>query len=285
MSNRLRIIKMSFPFFNLPILIQCKILRQYVSLVDKIHVLSVIPEFYNLLESKALWPKSKEKLEYLKWICLLKPGLYFDSELPKSRINVSFNEMNLTMSVCYFTYENNNGFEKKEASKIRSYSQVLHFLTQLKSRVISAENIITYYNKNMGFVTIDHNLNIMFRYNKIYKIINNECILEEKRNVFSEPNFEYHRELLFEPTYKFKVLNDKVVVQNVKFLIETYVFLPYQWKEELQKDKKDITNILITMREKNRVKINFNEGGANYGFIAWILLKYLNIEPSWVPCQ
>ena len=229
---------MSFPFFNLPILVQCKILRDYVSSVDKIHLLALIPQFSDLLEMKSSWILSEERLEFFKWIRLFKPGFYFYSFIPLSRIHISFDEINLKMSICYLTCYGWKTFKPKCYLEMRSCSRVLYYLTKLKKKLISDENIITYHNKDVGFVTINHNSNTLYRCNDHRKIENDKCLLDN------------HEEFI--------IFNGKVTMFDGMFL--KFAFLPYQWNYNLQKDENTTYDVLFTVKEKDRVEIEIKDG-------------------------
>ena len=229
---------MPFPFFNLPILVQCKILRNYVSSVDKIHSLALIPQFSDLLEMKSSWVMSEKKLEFLKWIRLFKPGFYFYSVTPLSRIHISFDEINLKMSICYLTCYGCETFHPKCHLGMRSCSQVLCYLTKLKKRLISDENVITYHNKDVGFVTINHNSNTLYRYDNCHKIENDKCLLDN------------HEEFI--------IFNGKVAMFDGMFL--KFSFLPYQWNYNLQKNENTTIDIFFTVKAKDIVEIEIKEG-------------------------
>ena len=275
---------MTFPFFNLPILLQWKILRQYVSLTEKIHVLSTIPEFSNLLESQESWPSlSKEKLEFLEWMRLLKPGLYFDPEIPDYKIQISFNEINLTLSICYLSHRYGMIKQQQQLCRTRSFSQVLQFLTQLKNRLSLASNIISYYNKILGVIIIDHNLNVLYRYGEIHQLENNECILEfeptlEKTDSFQDEN--YFLKVVLYPEFKLKSLNNKVIIEHVKYPCIKYTFLPIDEFKEYKNDNHIKT--CITFIANNEVKIQIQDYFGRDGYITWLIKEYLKIYPSWM---
>ena len=224
---------MSFPFFDLPILVQCKILKNYVSSVDKIHSLALIPQFSDLLEAKSSWILSKERLEFLKWIRLFKPGFYFYYRIPLSRFHISFDETNLKMSICFLTCHGRKNFFPGCHLEEKSYSQVLDYLTRLKKVLIPDENIITYHNEGVEFITIDHNSNTLYMYNNDYKIKKGKCLLDNRD--------------------QFIILCGKVTLLDRKF--NKFAFSPYQWNYNSQKDEDCVYNIILTVKDTVEIEI------------------------------
>lgn len=94
-----------FPFFRLPVLVQWKILRQYVPILVKIHVLEKIPEFTNLLEDRSSWTDVFDELaESISILRSLREGLYVPSSenIPEHGYYVSWSDSgnSVTFTLC-----------------------------------------------------------------------------------------------------------------------------------------------------------------------------------------
>lgn len=88
----------SFSFHNLPLLVQWKILRQYIPILCKAFVLHKIPEFSKLLSYEQSWMKPSEIFSIL---CSLKNGLYINLEnFSRKAYYVSLDQRKITFTLC-----------------------------------------------------------------------------------------------------------------------------------------------------------------------------------------
>lgn len=86
-----------FPFFNLPLLVIEKIVKEYIPVKDKMETLMEIPEFRQLLTRKSLWYPST--ICSYQQLCEIKPGWYlYTYDLHSLRYyDVDFEKLMITM--------------------------------------------------------------------------------------------------------------------------------------------------------------------------------------------
>lgn len=90
----------SFPFHHLPVLVQYKILRQYVPFLCKTFVLSRLSEFTELLECQSSWLNLSETTLF-HILRSLEPTLYWNLENgAETGYYVSINSENITFTLC-----------------------------------------------------------------------------------------------------------------------------------------------------------------------------------------
>lgn len=92
----------SFPFHNLPVFVQWKILKQYIPILCKAFVLQDIPEFSNLLQYPQSWTKpSKIFFDFFSLLCSLKKGMYINLDnFSKKAYYVSMDQREVTFTLC-----------------------------------------------------------------------------------------------------------------------------------------------------------------------------------------
>lgn len=95
-----------FPFFDLPLLVQSKILKQYVSVFTKIHTLDQIPQFSELLHYRSSWLNtSNEFAELIQILRLIQEGIYvpIEDKFPNHGYYVSKGTTTITFTLISFT--------------------------------------------------------------------------------------------------------------------------------------------------------------------------------------
>lgn len=101
----------SFPFLKLPMLVQSKILRQYVPFFCKTFVLSRISEFTELLDDRHSWlNSSKSFIQISQILRSLETGLYWNFEQFNTGYYVSINEDNINFTLCTLSDESLGDF-------------------------------------------------------------------------------------------------------------------------------------------------------------------------------
>lgn len=183
----------NFPFQNLPVLVQWKILRQYIPILCKAFVLQDMPEFSNLLKDYQSWTKpSKKFFNFFSLLCSLKKGLYINSDIfSKKAYYVSMDQKNITFTLCrldytLFDYEECaisskyplNPFKRSWSFSI-NLSRFQRFLKIFLNNydVLSIDNAIKVYKFRRHFF-INYLTNKVHWFNgKVYDIVNRMCFI------------------------------------------------------------------------------------------------------------
>lgn len=99
----------SFPFFHLPDLVICKILKKYVPITDKMNTLFEMPEFKTWLTPECMWFPSTKTLFQL--VQPIPPGWYIDYKNLHNRyhFSVDYDSLNVTIQSFCTKFE---GFKK-----------------------------------------------------------------------------------------------------------------------------------------------------------------------------
>lgn len=183
----------SFPFQNLPVLVQWKILKQYIPLLCKAFVLQDMPEFSNLLQDYQSWTKpSKTFFNFFSRLCSLKKGLYINLDnFSKKAYYVSMDQKKITFTLCRLDY---TLFDYKEGTLSSDYplypfkpprllsihlSKFQRFLKIFLNNydALPIDNAIKVYKFRRHFF-INYLTNKVHWFNgKIYDIVNRMCFI------------------------------------------------------------------------------------------------------------
>lgn len=184
---------LSFPFHYLPVLVQWKILKQYIPILCKAFVLQEMPEFSKLLEYHQSWTKpSKIFFEFFSILCSLKKGIYLNLEnVSKKAYYISMDQRKITFTLCgldlnlikykMFTVTPDsprNPFTSKLNIPI-TLSILEKFLTTfLKNYTLSIDNVVKFY-EFRGDLFINYSMNkVCWNNGNFYDIIDGSCVVK-----------------------------------------------------------------------------------------------------------
>lgn len=211
-----------FPFHHLPILVQWKILKQYIPILCKAFVLYEMPEFSNLLEYHQSWAKpSKLFFEFFSILCSLRKGIYLHSEnVSKKAYYVSMDQRTITFTLCGLCRSDyyykmfaaissdcpRNPFTSKLNIPITLPIFKKFLTTFLKNYTLSKDNGVKFY-EYRGFFFINYSMNkVCWNDGKFYDIVDGACIV--KLNQFKGYKIilkdNYYIELRYNPRNPFR---------------------------------------------------------------------------------
>lgn len=141
----------SMEFFRLPVLVQNKIMRQYIPTLCKVSTLYEIPEFLDLFGFDESWLNPSETFfEFFKSVRSLKPGLYLcNEEQWFHAFYVSMDQEKISFKICCLNVDDpvsdiSNG--KTTNHFYKSLSEITDFFTTfLKKYVLYDEKIMSVY--------------------------------------------------------------------------------------------------------------------------------------------
>ena len=183
----------SISFFKLPLLVQSKILREYVPVFQKVFTLSLIPEFEDLLRSKHFWlNSSKELFNFYDLLRSFKPGLYicFEEAWLEQGCIVSITDTTILFEFCCFHKCKSNPL-KPDFDKF-SNVWVCHFKESLLKTTAFLTTFLKYYiyfdEKNLNIYKFYRNYifvnrltnNLYWLDGSIHRLKNNGCIISDK---------------------------------------------------------------------------------------------------------
>lgn len=176
-----------FPFFELPVVVQWKILREYLPILTKARALGRLPEFSRLLHARSSWTNvSEEFSQIVPILSTLREGLYVPSneDLPDMGYYVTMGASGLTFSMCCIGYVmfRMHYREFYQFSVLTAASNLRDFLKCFLKRYQPVEkNPILVYRINNGQIFfIDPTANVvMWADDSRHKIKHNECTIAE----------------------------------------------------------------------------------------------------------
>lgn len=170
-----------FPFFDLPVWIQEKILRQYVPVLTKMYTLGQIPRFSKLLQSRFSWLSE----EFVQWIPIfrsIQDGIYvLDNDLPDHGFYVSTSPLTFTLfcigdRMSTYTFRSLWRF-----SHLTPLFNLITFLNMFLERycTVAQKTVLAYpFYKDFIYVNPSASVAMWTSYEKkIKKLNHNECIL------------------------------------------------------------------------------------------------------------
>lgn len=175
-----------FPFFELPLLVRWKILRQYVPVLAKIHVLGRMPEFENLLEDRSSWLDiSDEFAGLIPVLRSLRVGLYVLSgeDVPGHGYYVSrkISEDKITFTLCCMRYRTDRKCTNVHRFGVSAKASYLRdFLERFLQEYRPLErDAIFVYRTDCGsdLVFVNPLAEKLMVNGRIYPIKNNECVV------------------------------------------------------------------------------------------------------------
>lgn len=175
----------SFPFFNLPEVVQWKILRNYVPVLTKTHTLGQVSKFSDLLRTRSAWVNiSDEYSELVSVLGKLQDGLYVNSDkFPKYGYYVSIQPSKNTVEITRY-YDDDRYFfphckKQQKFSASTSVSNLRDFIKKFlkRFRPLEKNSILVYrFPETNETFFIDLNSNIaMWTDQKYYEIKDNKC--------------------------------------------------------------------------------------------------------------
>lgn len=176
-----------FPFFDLPAVVQWKILRQYIPVLIKTHTLEQVPQFSRLLCDRSSWINvSDEYSQLASSLAELREGLYVVSkeDFPKHGYYVSMGMSTVTFTLCYF----NDRFFAKYPEELQQFS-ILTAASNLRDflkcflkryRPVGQNPILVYRFSGTGifFINPDSNV-VMWTDDETYGIKHNKCEIKK----------------------------------------------------------------------------------------------------------
>lgn len=175
----------SFPFQNLPILVQCKILRQYIPFFCKTFVLSHLPEFSKLLNDRYSWLNlSETSINLSRILQHLSTGMYWNLEQGIGYYvfidseNISFTLYSLQKdSLYHFVFAIFYPLYNEEMSI--SFQTMQDFLMLFLNKYFTFKRQVYIYKLNQGdYVYINYLNKKVYWNNKVYTIKDKKCIIE-----------------------------------------------------------------------------------------------------------
>lgn len=177
----------SFSFHNLPVLIQWKILRQYIPILCKAFVLHNMPEFSNLLEYHQTWTKSVFS-NFFPILCALKEGLYINLEIfSRKAYYVSMDQSKITFTLCcldktLLEYEGSecpiNPFTSKLMIPITLPILQKFLMTFLNNYTFSLNNVVKVYEFRGYFFVNYSTKKVCWNNGNFYDIVDRLCIVK-----------------------------------------------------------------------------------------------------------
>lgn len=179
----------SFPFHYLPVLVKCKILKQYVPFHNKTFVLSRLPEFCELLDNQYSWLNSFE-INLYHILRLLEPGLYWNSEQDANvgyyvvthakKISFTLCSINSNTIRDFFSYNFSSELFDNEIMCI-SIQTMQNFLTTFSNKYFTT-NKIQIYKLNTGhYFYINVFTERVHWGEKVYVIKNKKCVIRHSK--------------------------------------------------------------------------------------------------------
>lgn len=174
-----------FPFHNLPILVQCKILRQYVPFLCKTFVLSRVPEFTELLDCRYSWLYLSETFINLsRSLRSLDTGIYWNLEQDASTgYYLSIDSEKITFTLCGIKEESLYDFVHyvfypfyKERMCI-SVQTFQNFLTIFLNKYSTTNRVCVYETNKGDYFYINYFNKKVYWNKKIYSVKDKKCII------------------------------------------------------------------------------------------------------------
>lgn len=178
-----------FPFFDLPELVIHKILKEFVSVSDKMGALSHIPEFKSYLQLKSLWHQSTLKVFQLAGS--FTSGLYLECGDSLTFYYFFVNYFDLTITIHYFNIKFKNlSYALQGEKRLKKRSAVLESFNRFfdySTLCLVKENEIFVYryeeniNKNIYFWIFQPQKIVRWsKNNRLYRLRNNMCSMMSK---------------------------------------------------------------------------------------------------------
>lgn len=132
--------KESFLFFNLPVDVIQKILKDYVPVSVKMDVLSKMEAFQPYLDVRSVW--HQPSLNFYHLVCGSKPGWYFDQNKPWNRyyFSVDYGRLSFTLHSYYIDYSVKY-FRKKPDVRFFYRAPVLLYHVQQSLKTLQNYNL------------------------------------------------------------------------------------------------------------------------------------------------
>lgn len=189
--------KSSFPFHDLPLLVQLKILREYVPVLTKIYVLGKLPEFSDLLRCRSSWWDTSETFSRLVPLFrLLRRGFYVISkDLPDHGYYVSIEwENTISLTLCGISrmvwhFPIDPGILRCSTASVPP-SNLYEFLTLFLKHYILAPPVLAYRYRGLRTFFVNRSANaVMWDDCETYTFDQNECVINPKYDYFGSIRF------------------------------------------------------------------------------------------------
>lgn len=175
-----------FPFHNLPVLVQCKILRQYVPFLCKTFVLSHLPEFSELLDYRYSWLYLSETFINLSRILRsLDTGIYWNLEQDASTgYYVSVDAEKITFTLCGINEDSLYDFvyyvfypfyRERMCISVQTWQ---NFLTIFLNKYSPTNRVCVYETNKGDYFYINYFNKKVYWSKKIYAIKDKKCIIK-----------------------------------------------------------------------------------------------------------
>lgn len=170
-----------FQFFDLPLLVQEKILRQYVPVFPKIHTLSLIPHFSDLLHCRSSWLNvSDEFAQLIPILRLIQEGMYVleVDDLPNHGYYVSKGTSGNTITFTLFcinkTILRPNAHKLWEMNFSTPVANLINFLNFFSNHYYLAnkKSILAYQTRTNNFIYVNSSGTVVWWPNGSKKLIN-----------------------------------------------------------------------------------------------------------------
>lgn len=157
---------MALLFSNLPVLVQSKILRQYVPVLYKASTLSEIPQFSWALDNCQSWLNPSETFfEFFESVLSLKPGLYLcDEERWSHAFQVSIDQQKIKFAICCLDinlYDTMSHAKEAPREVSVSLKQAAEFFNAFSKKYVHEKKISLYKLKHHGYFFVNHSTNVL----------------------------------------------------------------------------------------------------------------------------
>ena len=172
-------------FFNLPLLVQGKIIREHVPFFQKVSTLSTMPEFFDMLNSKHTWLNpSVSFLKFYNLVRKLKSGFYLHKGYWWLHgFFVSINNDNVSFKLCGIneTLTNNSLSSQNQMLNVRpSLLETIEFLTNFLNNYHFLDMFSVYCIYGNRYFFVNHFTNTVHWVNgMVYTLKENACFISD----------------------------------------------------------------------------------------------------------
>ena len=244
-----------FNLFSLPPELIVFILKNYISVLDKVYILSEIPEFASLLMPSSSWYKSS--FNFANLIRFVKPGWYIDMRFYNHMYYLSLNEEHQTVIIHHFNCKEQIKYSKR---KMCQTSHVTRCNAEkiLKKFVQKFSFINELYVYSVGFtffsVLMPQNVIYWWKDNTFHPIENNKCKISTACENFEITIFNDKNH-----TIGLKCSAKFMIVEPRKFLFSTENDQFGQFKDAIFETSK----VTLKSVDSQKIMIKFENFGKN----------------------
>lgn len=244
-----------FPFFDLPQVVQWKILSQYVPLFDKTQILGQIPEFSDLLLCRSSWLDVSDSFAGLvSALRSLREGLYvIHRDLPDHGYHV---EMDSEKSILIFTL-------CCFIDRMYVFTPIQVHRFDISAPVTNLCDFLTFFLKN--YIPADQKQILAYRFHKIYSIFINTCanvamwidgrIIEMKNNKAVTGDSGLHFNLKYDNTLELDIrgCKDTLVPES----LESHILMDHHyWEEGVVPLDRKVCRFQFSFEEKETISLS-----------------------------